>query len=145
MTTEAADAVTLITAMTRLRARLRRETVEGELPCTWSQITTLHRIVQDGPTTVSVLAQAEHVRRQSMAETIAALRDLGFVESRKDPGDARKILIQATEPGRSLIAALPTAREAWLDAAMRAVLRPAERKLLVEAAGLMDRLADAEW
>jgi len=70
-------AAELMKSMTRLRARLRSETAPTEMSATWSQLTTLARIIAEGPTTTSALAQAEHVRRQSMAETIAALRALG--------------------------------------------------------------------
>lgn len=131
-------------AMTRLRARLRSETAPDELPWTWSQATTLARVVEDGPLTASELAQAEHVRRQSMAETISALRDHGLVLGGPDPNDGRKTLISATDEGRRVIAEIPVAREAWLAAAMRAVLGPEEQRLLHEAARLMNRIADAE-
>ena len=132
-------------AMTRLRARLRSETAPDELPWTWSQATTLARVVEDGPLTASELAQAEHVRRQSMAETIAALRGHGLVAADPDPNDGRKTLISATADGRRLAAEIPAAREAWLAAAMNAVLRPQEQRLLHEAARLMNRIADAEF
>src|SRR5580658_2610614 len=90
----------LMGAMTRLRARLRAETMPGDISWNWSQLTALGRIVGDGPATVSDIAHAEHVRRQSMAEIIAALRADGLVESRPDPSDGRKVLIHATERGR---------------------------------------------
>jgi DNA-binding MarR family transcriptional regulator len=60
-------ATELMQAMTRLRARLRSESSPDEMELTWSQITTLARIVREGPVTATELARAEHVRRQSMA------------------------------------------------------------------------------
>jgi len=131
-------------AMTRLRARLRRESAPDEMPWTWSQLTTLVRLVEEGPTTASELAQAEHVRRQSMAETLAVLRDHGLVVSEPDPNDGRKTLISSTAEGRKLMATIPAAREAWLTDAMRSLLQPEEQKLLVQAAAIMNRLADAD-
>src|SRR6266849_5270427 len=109
-------------SMTRLRARLRSESAPTEMPATWSQLTTLARIFAEGPTTTTALAQAEHVRRQSMAETVAALRAHGLVESRPDPNDGRKTLIHATPRGRSLSAPIPAAREAWLDSTIKGLL-----------------------
>ena len=140
----AETASALMTAMTRLRARLRIETVADELPCTWSQLTTLHRVTEQEPVSISELAQAEHVRRQSMAETVAALREHGLVETTKDPADARRTLVRASPDGRALMAALPLAREAWIEAALLAHTSPRERETLRKAAAIMDRLADSE-
>jgi DNA-binding MarR family transcriptional regulator len=131
-------------AMTRLRARLRRESAPEAMLWSWSQLNTLGRIVHDGPATASELAQAEHVRRQSMAETLAALRRDGLVASEPDPNDGRKSLISATRAGRELIATIPAAREAWLSGVLRELLQPEEQRLLLKAAAIMNRIADAE-
>jgi DNA-binding MarR family transcriptional regulator len=136
-------AIELMTGMTRLRARLRAESVHGEMSWTWSQLTTLARIVDEGPTTTSALAQAEHVRRQSMAETIAALRLGGLICSAQDADDRRKTQISATPRGRELIASIPAAREAWLDATIQTLLEPDEQATLRRAAEIMNRVADA--
>ncbi|WP_052441647.1 MarR family winged helix-turn-helix transcriptional regulator [Streptacidiphilus anmyonensis] len=136
-------AVELMRAMTRLRARLRREAPIEDLPWNWSHLTALHRIVDEGPLTASDLAQAEHVRRQSMAETLAALREGGLVIAAKDPSDGRKVLFSATPSGRALTERIPAAREAWLSAAVSSSLRDQERRTLHQAAEIMNRLADA--
>src|ERR1700722_4052122 len=104
-------ATELMKAMTRLRARLRSESAPSEMAWTWSQLTTLGRIVARGPTTISYLDLAAHVRRQSMAETVAALRAQDLITAAQDPDDGRKTLITATDKGRSLLAAIPAARE----------------------------------
>src|SRR5258707_14804526 len=80
-------------AMIRLRARLRAESAPENMRWTGSQITTLARIAGEGPITVSALAVAEHGRPQSMAETVAALRDEGLVSAKADPPDRRKTLM----------------------------------------------------
>src|SRR5580693_854118 len=134
-------AAELVRSMTRLRARLRSESAPTEMSATWSQLTTLARIIAEGPTTTSALAQAEHVRRQSMAETILALRANGLVASEPDPGDRRKTLITATEKGQQLSATIPAAREAWLSSAISTLL-DAEQQTLLEAAAIMNRIAD---
>jgi DNA-binding MarR family transcriptional regulator len=129
-------------AMIRLRARLRTESAPGAMRWTWSQLTTLGRIAEEGPTTVSALAVSEHVRHQSMAETVAALRQAGLVAARSDPTDGRKTLVSATSAGRKLISTIGPAREAWLEAAIEQNLTPAERRTLLKAADIMERLAD---
>lgn len=141
---EAKTATELMKAMTRLRARLRSESAPTEMAWTWSQVTTLGRIVAEEPTTISELAHAEHVRRQSMAETVAALRAHDLITAAQDPDDGRKTRITATAKGRSLLATIPAAREAWLDAAIRKALGPGEEQVLLAAAAIMNRIADAD-
>jgi DNA-binding MarR family transcriptional regulator len=136
-------AAELVRSMTRLRARLRSETAPTEMSATWSQLTTLARIIAEGPTTTSALAQAEHVRRQSMAETIAALRADGLVIADPDPADGRKTLITVTEKGRQLSATIPAAREAWLSSAIGTLLDAEDQQVLLKAAAIIDRIADS--
>jgi DNA-binding MarR family transcriptional regulator len=140
----AQTATELMKAMTRLRARLRSESAPTEMAWTWSQVTTLGRIVAEEPTTISELAHAEHVRRQSMAETVAALRAHDLITAAQDPDDGRKTLITATDKGRSLLATIPAAREAWLAAAISKALGPGEEQALLTAAAIMNRIADAD-
>ena len=141
---EAQTATELMKAMTRLRARLRSESAPTEMAWTWSQVTTLGRIVAEEPTTISELAHAEHVRRQSMAETVAALRAHDLITAAQDPDDGRKTLITATDKGRSLLETIPAAREAWLAAAIGKALGPGEEQVLLTAAAIMNRIADAD-
>ncbi len=144
-TTLAAEtAAALLAAMTRLRARLRTESSQDELLVTWSQLTTLHRVTEEEPVSIVELARGEHVRRQSMTETVAALRGQGLVETAKDPDDARRTLVRASPEGKALMAALPLAREAWIAAALLAHTSVREQRILIEAAMIMDRLADSE-
>jgi DNA-binding MarR family transcriptional regulator len=135
-------AAELMTAMTRLRARLRSESTPNDMRWSWSQLAALGRIVTDGPTTTSDLAQAEHVRRQSMAETVAVLRADGLLDAQPDPTDGRKMLLVATRRGRDLLERIPAAREAWLSVTMDAILDRDEQRILHEAAAIMSRLAD---
>ncbi len=136
-------ATELMKAMTRLRARLRAESAPSDMRWTWSQLMTLGRIIDEGPTTTSALAQAEHVRRQSMAETIAALHAGDLIASDPDPNDGRKTLITATRKGQALLKHIPVVREAWLSVAIAALLDPAEQQTLLKAAAIMNRIADS--
>jgi DNA-binding MarR family transcriptional regulator len=129
-------------AIVRLRARLRVESKLGDMRHTWSQVSTLGRLAEDGPATVSALAVAEHVRPQSMAETIAALRKAGLVAAKSDPTDGRKTLMSVTPTGRKLLSTIRPVREAWLEAAIQQNLTAAESRTLLKAADIMERLAD---
>jgi DNA-binding MarR family transcriptional regulator len=130
-------------AMARLRARLRAESTPAQMRWTWAQLAALARLSDDGPMTVTALAAAEHVRYQSMTETITALKRQGLLTSGPDPSDGRKTLISATARGRKLATSIPATREAWLGAAAEQHLSPAEQLTLIQAAQIMERLADS--
>src|SRR5579875_2069387 len=64
-----------------------------------SQATVLGRLCRDGPQSVSDLAQAEHVRPQSMAQTVNELEAGGLVSRRPDPVDRRRAVVEVTPEG----------------------------------------------
>jgi DNA-binding MarR family transcriptional regulator len=66
------------------------------------------QFLDDAGTRVSVLAQRAQMTKQSMAELVAHLERLGYVERVPDPGDGRAKLVRATPRGRELY---PIARE----------------------------------
>jgi DNA-binding MarR family transcriptional regulator len=133
----------LMKAMIRLRARLRSESEPGDTRWSWSQITTLSRILELAPTTVTELANRQHVRRQSMAETVAALKAGRLVTTRPDPNDARKSLVDVTPAGRELARGVPLARESWLGATIDDLLTDREQQVLSEAVRLLNRIAES--
>jgi DNA-binding MarR family transcriptional regulator len=133
----------LMKAMVRLRSRLRSESEPGDTRWSWSQITTLSRILELAPTTVTELANREHVRRQSMAQTVAALKAGKLVTTRPDPDDARKSLVDVTPAGRELARGVPLARESWLDATIDDLLSDREQQVLRESIRLFNRIAES--
>jgi DNA-binding MarR family transcriptional regulator len=66
------------------------------------------QFLDDDGTRVSVLAQRAQITKQSMAELVAHLERLGYVERGPDPSDGRAQLVRATPRGRQLY---PIARE----------------------------------
>jgi DNA-binding MarR family transcriptional regulator len=136
-------AVELGLAVTRFRARMRAETATAE-GWTISQLSTLSRLIKEGPMTASALAQAEHVRPQSIAEMVAVLRDDGLVAAEPDPTDRRKSLLTATEAGHRLVDDVKAARGTWLAQAIDAVIRPEARGDLAIAIDVLNRLAECE-
>jgi DNA-binding MarR family transcriptional regulator len=136
-------AVELGLAVKRFRARMRAETATAE-GWTISQLSTLARIIDDGPLTASELAHAEHVRPQSVGELVAALRDGGLIATQPDPGDGRKTLLSATAEGRALRDGVLAARGSWLARAIEAEVGPDERDQLEAAIDILNRLADCD-
>jgi DNA-binding MarR family transcriptional regulator len=137
------DAVELALAITRLKARIRAESI----PRTgWSisQLAMLARIIEAGPITASELAQAEHIRPQSVAEIVSTLKAEGLVESRPDLTDGRKSLLSSTRAGRELREQIATANESWMAHAIDAVVGADDRPRLRDAIGLLNRLAEVD-
>ena len=145
-TTPGADAartaLALSTTLGRLRARLRLEGGVFQTGLTITQLSTLQRIIDNGPMTGTALAAAEHIRPQSMWELITVLVKEGLVERQPDPGDRRKILIAATSAGENLVADVLASRAAWLTRALTERLDEGERQVLVTATELLSRLAE---
>jgi DNA-binding MarR family transcriptional regulator len=60
----------------------------------------LARLVQDGPTRLSTLADAVHSDVSTVSRQVAQLVKLGLVERMPDPSDGRASLLSATDDGR---------------------------------------------
>jgi DNA-binding MarR family transcriptional regulator len=62
------------------------------------------QFLDDAGTRVSVLAERAQITKQSMAELLAHLERLGYVERVPDPSDRRAKLVRATTRGKQLYA-----------------------------------------
>jgi DNA-binding MarR family transcriptional regulator len=62
------------------------------------------QFLDDDGTRVSVLAERAQMTKQSMAELVAHLEQLGYVERVLDPSDRRAKLVRATPRGKQLYA-----------------------------------------
>jgi DNA-binding MarR family transcriptional regulator len=109
-----------------------------------AQVIVLGRLDRTGPAGVSDLAAEERVRPQSMAATVAALADAGFVSRTPDPADGRRVLIGLTPAGADALAADRRRREDWLSDAIRRDLTVEERRTLVAATALLARIASSD-
>ena len=136
--TGAAEALAVL--VPKLRRRLREHGTLGDL--TPSQVAVLLRIERDGPATAARLAQAESMRPQSMGAIVAALQDLGFLESSPDPDDGRQTILSLTAACKKRIKANRAARRDWLSELIRTKLSAAEQKQLAQSIELLQRLAD---
>ena len=121
---------------------LRRLRTENSRPT--SQLSVLGRLDRGGPQTTSSLAAAEHMRPQSMAEVVAELQADRLVDRTPDPTDRRRLLVGLTHEGRDFIRRERRRREDWLSQAISEEFSPREQALLVEAVGLLRRLAELD-
>jgi DNA-binding MarR family transcriptional regulator len=124
----------------RLRRRLRGVAVGGDL--TPSQTAVLTRLWKEGASSASALAGAERVRPQSMATIVAALDQRGLIERTPDPEDGRRQVVSLTEAGRERAESDRQVREEWLARAMQERYSEAERRIIIDALSLLERLTE---
>jgi DNA-binding MarR family transcriptional regulator len=122
----------------RLRRRMRETYDPGDL--TPSQTSVLSRLDKDGEASVSDLAAAERVRHQSVAATVGVLVERGLVSRRQDPEDGRRQLVFVTDSGHAFLEDRRRAGEGWLTRALEDQCTEEERRTLIEAAALLERI-----
>lgn len=128
----------LRTVVGRLRRRLREVADVSDL--TASQLSVLSRLGREGPATASELAVAERVRPQSTAATVAALVERGMVGRRPDPADGRRLVVSLTDAGREVVQDRRRVGQQWLTDAFEARFTAAERRSVLSALALLERL-----
>ncbi len=143
MDDEVVDAARRLRMIVRsLNRRAQADTGEGSP--TRSQQAVLSWLDERGELTPSALAAAECIRPQSMGELVDALEQRGWVTRSRDPGDRRQVLVSLTPTGDAALDRGRRLRQAWLTEAMRTVLDAEERRTLIAAIGLLERVVLGE-
>jgi DNA-binding MarR family transcriptional regulator len=124
----------------RLRRRMRDLAIDDDL--TPSQTAVLTRLYKDGASSASGLAGAEGVRPQSMATIVAALEQRGLIERTPDPEDGRRQVVSLTGQGRRRAKSDRQARQEWLARAIQERYSERERRVILDALSLLERLTD---
>jgi DNA-binding MarR family transcriptional regulator len=124
----------------RLRRRLRSLGVDDDL--TPSQTAVLTRLWKEGASSASALAGAEGVRPQSMATIVAALEQRGLIERAPDPEDGRRQVVSLTAKGRRRAESDRRQREEWLARAIQERYSERERRVILDALSLLERLTE---
>lgn len=136
LSTEASD---LRMATFRLARRLRAERAVDSMSD--AQFAVLAALKVHGPHTLSELADRERVTAPSMNRTVNGLEEAGYLTRTPSDDDRRKVTIELTESGRTVVVETVRRRDAWLESALTE-LTAGERKALGRAADIMRRLAD---
>jgi DNA-binding MarR family transcriptional regulator len=130
----------LHSASIHLLRGVRRVDAQSGLPP--AQLSALSVVVFGGPLSLGALAAAEQVRPPTMSRIVESLVSAGLVTRTQDPGDARAVLIAASEAGRRLLA---EGRRLRLEALAERLqeLDDEERAALHAAAPALVRLSGA--
>ncbi|WP_431951326.1 MarR family winged helix-turn-helix transcriptional regulator [Actinacidiphila sp. bgisy167] len=136
--TEAAAALWL--SVGRIARRLRQAHTVGDV--TLSEVSVIARLDGDGPDSPGSLAELERVRPQAMATTLAGLEERGLVSRSPDAADRRRVVMTVTEAGRKVLADRRSESVRRLAAVLDGRFTAEERRQLVDALPLLDRLAE---
>jgi DNA-binding MarR family transcriptional regulator len=120
--------------------KLRQVPVDGEL--TLAESSALARLERVGPATSSDLAREDRISPQSMGVTVATLLERGLIVRSKDPEDGRRIVLSITETGVRTMHDKRGARTERIAQALRAGFSEDELSQLLDAVGLLERLAE---
>lgn len=139
--TEAAELAShLRMTVSRLARRLRQEAEPGITPSLLAALVTIER---RGPMTVGDLSAAERVQPPTMTRIAAALVETGLVTREADPDDRRMAWLTVTPKGTKLLQRSRSRKDAYLARRLDG-LDEGELAVLLEAAGLLDRLMEAD-
>ncbi|GAA3661928.1 MarR family winged helix-turn-helix transcriptional regulator [Microbacterium marinilacus] len=129
------DASEIRSATFRLARRLRQQRAVKTMSD--GQFAVLVALKLHGPHTLTTLAEREGVTAPSMNRTVNHLEEEGYLTRRPDEADRRKVNIEITESGRSVIDETVHRPDEWLarllaevPAEDRATLRDAARIIL---------------
>jgi DNA-binding MarR family transcriptional regulator len=127
----------LRSSIMRTSRRIRTESATGGV--TQSQYAVLAAL-RSAPSTVSLLAEREHIRPPSMTRTVDALEQRQLVTRTVDPTDRRHVFVDLTDTGRALINETRRRRTEWLDVRL-AGLAAADQEILAQAAEILKKMS----
>ncbi len=134
-------ATTVCRATTSFAARARAER-RGLLSLNQTAVLSLLR--KHGTLTPGELSHRLRTQPQALTRTFAVLDERGWLRRMPDPADGRQSLLTITTAGRRALTEEMRPRDAWVADVLQRELTPAERDVLVIAAGLLERLAEVD-
>ena len=121
--------------------QLRQMPAQGGLSL--PEASVLKRLDRSGPSSVTELARAEQISVQSMGTTLGSLEARGLIERRPHPTDGRRSVLSITNSGIRVLSDKHNGRAEQLAKALSTGFSPAELRQLMEAAPLIERLAQS--
>jgi DNA-binding MarR family transcriptional regulator len=122
---------------------LRRLRIEDDvLGVSPPRLSALSVVVYAGPLAIGALATAEGVAAPTMTRLVDGLERDGFVRRRRDPADARGVLVEATPTGRRILTKRRAQRLETLAESLEG-LTPGELAAIRRGAELIERVSRA--
>jgi DNA-binding MarR family transcriptional regulator len=122
---------------------LRRLRIEDDvLGISPPRLSALSVVVSAGPLAIGALAIVERVAAPTMTRLVDGLERDGFVRRRRDPADARGVLVEATPAGRKVLTKGRAQRVQTLAASL-AGLTSDELAAIGRGAELIERVSRA--
>ncbi len=125
----------------RLSRRLRQMR-DDSLELNSNQLSAMGVLLNSGDQLMGALAAAEKVQPPSMTRIVKGLEERGYVARRPDPSDRRQCFVTLTDEGKKVLIANRRRRDHWL-AIRLAELTPAEREVLRQCVGILDKVNHA--
>ena len=122
--------------MFRLARALRHQ---GSTALSPSQVSALASVDEFGPLRISALATLESVGAPVATRIVASLEELDLLKRTDDPDDKRASLVELSDHGRDVLAALWSERTIGLSSRLER-LSPAERNRLELALPALEKL-----
>jgi DNA-binding MarR family transcriptional regulator len=120
---------------------LRRLRIEDDvLGVSPPRLSALSVVVSAGPLAIGALATAEGVAAPTMTRLVDGLEHDGFVRRRRDPADARGVLVEATPAGKRILTRGRAQRVQTLAAGL-AALSDDELAAIGRGAELIERVS----
>jgi DNA-binding MarR family transcriptional regulator len=123
--------------MFRLARALRHQGTTALSP---SQVSALASVDEFGPLRISALATLESVGAPVATRIVASLEELDLLKRTDDPDDKRASLVELSDHGRDVLAALWSERTIGLSSRLD-LLSPAERNRLEMALPALEKLS----
>jgi DNA-binding MarR family transcriptional regulator len=123
--------------MFRLARALRHQGTTALSP---SQVSALASVDEFGPLRISALATLESVGAPVATRIVASLEELDLLNRTDDPDDKRASLVELSDHGRDVLAALWSERTIGLSSRLE-LLSPAERSRLELALPALEKLS----
>jgi DNA-binding MarR family transcriptional regulator len=133
------DETMVLRAVLRLARRLRHAADNSEL--TDGALALLASLHREGPMSAIDLARCEGLQPQSLSRLLARLDADRLITRTADATDRRRQMIAATSRGIAALRRSMKLRRDWLADTMAARLSATERRMLLNAAALMLRMA----
>ena len=122
--------------MFRLARAVRHQGTTALYP---SQVSALASVDEFGPLRISALATLESVGAPVATRIVASLEELDLLKRTDDPDDKRASLVELSDHGRDVLAALWSERTIGLSSRLER-LSPAERNRLELALPALEKL-----